>query len=214
MSPRLAVLGAFAFPYPQGSQLYLAGQVQALAHAGADPAILCYGSGLGEAPTGIERISPAPGLAPRALGSGLHWAKPAADLALLATATRSARRARRAGQPFQFLLAHNAEAALIALAGRRSFGAPVVYVAHTLWQQELSAYLPRPWKARAEAMGARLDRFLARRADGIIALAEETRSALGEVARHPVALIPPGLEAGPAPGAERIAEVCLSLIHI
>ena len=206
--PRLAVMGAFAFPYHQGSQLYLAGQARALADAGARPSILCYGSGIGDGPHGIQRISPPAAFAPRALGSGLHWGKPVADAALLTAGLGAARKARRSGQPFDFVLAHNAEAAAIALASRRSFRAPLVYVAHTLWRQELSAYLPSAWKARAEKLGGRIDRFVARHADGIIALSEETQSALGTVASGPVALIPPGLEAGSPPAPEQIAEVC------
>nr|MCS5635677.1 glycosyltransferase family 4 protein [Myxococcota bacterium] len=206
--PRLAVIGAFAFPYHQGSQLFLAGQARALADAGARPSILCYGRGVGDGPEGIERISPRESFAPRALGSGLHWGKPLADAALLAAGRRAARRARQAGRPFDFVLAHNAEAAAIALASRRSFRAPVVYVAHTLWRHELSAYLPAAWTGRAEGLGGRIDRFVARHADGVIALAEETRTALGPDAASPVAVIPPGFEAGVPPSPPQIAEVC------
>jgi len=201
-------MGAFAFPYHQGSQIYLAGQARALADAGARPAILCYGSGVGDGPHDIQRISPPATLAPRAPGSGLHWGKPVADAALLTAGLVAARKARRAGQPFDFVLAHNAEAAAIALASRRSFRAPLVYVAHTLWQKELSAYLPRAWTTRADELGGRIDRFIARHADGVITLAEETQNALGKIASGPVALIPPGLDPGSPPSPEQIARVC------
>ncbi len=207
--PRLALIGAFAFPYHQGSQIFLAEQARALADAGARPSILCYGRGAGDGPDGIERVSPPESLAPRALGSGLHWGKPLADAALLAAGWRAARRARRAGQPFDFVLAHNAEAAAIALASRRSFRAPLVYVAHTLWRHELSAYLPGAWSGPAEGLGRRIDRFIARHVEGVIALAEETRTALDPVAASPVAVIPPGFETGQRPSPEQIAEVCL-----
>ncbi|HIF97597.1 MAG TPA: hypothetical protein EYQ54_11315, partial [Myxococcales bacterium] len=93
--PRVALLGAFAFPYPQGSQIFFAQQARDLGEAGAQPVLLCYGRGVGEAPEAIERIPSPKRLAPRAMGSGPQWGKPVADLALLGTWLRAARRARQ-----------------------------------------------------------------------------------------------------------------------
>jgi 1,2-diacylglycerol 3-alpha-glucosyltransferase len=106
------------------------------------------------------------------------------------------------------VLAHNAEAALIALAARRVTGVPVVYVAHTLLQHELSAYLPERLAHEANRAGQQIERAIARRADGIIALCEATQKALSPHARVPLALIPPSFEIEPAPEARAQAEAC------
>ena len=53
---RLALVGAFAFPLPQGSQLFVRDQAQALAAAGADVTLFCYGHGSGEEPPGLRIV--------------------------------------------------------------------------------------------------------------------------------------------------------------
>jgi glycosyltransferase involved in cell wall biosynthesis len=198
----LALLGAFPFPCPQGSQAFLAEQARALAHAGAAPVLLTYGRGRGAPPVDLVQW-PAPGWAsPRAMRSGPQWGKPLADVALLATLLR----ARRHG--FSAVLAHNAEAACLALAARPWLRAPVVYVAHTLLAEELSAYATPRWRGALDRTGARLDRFVASRVDGVIALCEEAREALAPFARGPIVVLPPGLEIRPAPTAEAIRRAC------
>jgi glycosyltransferase involved in cell wall biosynthesis len=142
------------------------------------------------------------------MGSGPQWGKPIADLALLSTWRRRARIERRAGRPFDFVLAHNAEAAWVALATRAETRVPVVYVAHTILGYELSAYLPERLGTGARGLGIRIDSLLARRADGIIALCEEARRKLEPQAREPVAMLPPGGDPGPGPSAASIAESC------
>ena len=116
-SLRLALLGAFAFPAPLGSQRFFAEQASALQAAGSE----------------VERFSyAAEGLTLR----GLDPRKLAADYAL-GRALLAAHGAAR----FDAVLAHNAEAALLALALRQRLGIPVVYVAHTLWAEELETWL-------------------------------------------------------------------------
>ncbi len=206
--PRIAVLGAFPFPYPQGSQVFVADQARALAEAGAQPVLFSYGRGLGERPRDIECV-PAPArLSPRAMRSGPNWGKPVADLALLASWRRAARRARRRDQAFDLVLAHNAEAASIALLSRRSTRTPVIYVAHTLLGHELSAYLPERHAGEANRAGRLIDRALARRVDGIIVLSEEAREALAPHARGPVAQIPPGFSPEPKPEPGSVMRSC------
>ncbi len=153
---RCAVLAALPFPLPQGSQVYVAGQAQALARAGADVTLLCYGHGLrgdGEddgsnmlrtvEAAGVT-LAPAPaGLSRTRLASGPSLRKPLADAALLAKLLAEHRRRR-----FDAVLAHNVEACAVALMARAATGLPVVYVAHTLFGEELSTYLPR-WLARS-----------------------------------------------------------------
>jgi len=178
---RLASLGAFRFPAPLGSQRFAAEQADALRAAGAEVELLSYGAGG----------------APR---RGLDLRKLAADLAL-GRALVAAHR----GRPFDAILAHNAEAALVALAQRPRLGVPVVYVAHTLWREELETWAPAPGSA---ALGAVLDGALARAADGVLALTETARRALAPAARGPVACIPPGHTPEPEPPAADVAAAC------
>jgi glycosyltransferase involved in cell wall biosynthesis len=200
---RIALLGAFPFPYPQGSQIFVADQARALAQCGAEPLLHSYGRGEGEPPCGLALAPSAGWTSPRAMRSGPQWGKPLADVALLATYLRSAGR-----QRFDAVLAHNAEAALIALAARARTGVPVVYVAHTILRHELSAYGPARLRGALDRVGGALDRAIARRVDGAIALCEEARAELSAHARGPIAVIPPGLDPAPAPEPSRVRDVC------
>ncbi len=204
---RLALLGAFPFPVPQGSQVYFAEQARALARAGADVTAVTYGSGLGEAPPDLALVRTPAWLGPRRTAAGPAAAKPLADAALLARWIGLARRHR-----FDAVLAHNAEAALVALAARRLTGVRVVYVAHTVMRFELPSYRgPRispsiePTLASA---GAWLDRRLAAGSDAVLALSEAGAKELGHHARGPVEVIPPGLDPEPPPAADAIEAAC------
>ena len=75
---RLLLIGAFPFPYPQGSQVFAAQQALALASAGARVSFASYGNGSGALPPGIEWIPSAPKLAPVSGRSGPSLAKPLA----------------------------------------------------------------------------------------------------------------------------------------
>jgi glycosyltransferase involved in cell wall biosynthesis len=179
---RLAALGAFAFPAPLGSQRFAAEQAEALRAAGAEVELLAYGEG-------------------GARARGLDPRKLTADRALAAR-LEAVHRTRR----FDAVLAHNAEAALVALALRARLRLPVVYVAHTLWAEELETWLPVPGVARAA--GAALDRALARAADAVLVLTEPARRALAPIARGPVAIVPPGHAPEPAPSPAEVAAAC------
>ena len=180
---RLALLGAFAFPAPLGSQRFAAEQARALRDAGAEVELIAYGAG--------------------ARWRGLDARKLPADAAL-ARALIAAHRA----SPFDAVLAHNAEAALVALAVRRRLGVPVVYVAHTLWAEELETWLPALTWPAARAAGAALDRALARTADAVLVLSEAARRALETAARGPVAQIAPGHTAEAAPAHAAVEAAC------
>jgi glycosyltransferase involved in cell wall biosynthesis len=177
---RLVSLGAFRFPAPLGSQRFAAEQAEALRAAGAEVELLAYGPGA------AGRLDPR---------------KLAADRALAARLA-AAHRARR----FDAVLAHNAEAALLALALRGRLRLPVVYVAHTLWAEEAGAWAPLPGIG---LLGAALDRALARAADGVLALTESARRTLAPLARGPVALVPPGHTPEPPPAPADVAAACL-----
>ena len=197
----VALVGAFAFPYPQGSQVFFAQQARALMTEGARVTLVCYGRGEGAAPHDLTLVRTP--LSPRKLASGPSPAKPFADLALAASLARAHRRT-----PFDAVLAHNAEAALAALLVRPLLQRPVVYVAHTILAYELASYAPPRFAPALRGLGARIDHHVARRADAVIALAHAGERALTPSARGPVLRIPPGLAPGRAPAPEAIAAAC------
>jgi 1,2-diacylglycerol 3-alpha-glucosyltransferase len=200
---RLAILGAFPYPYPQGSQIFVTDQSRALQGAGADPVLLTYGRGIGEPPPDLT-VAPSPRfLSPDSMRSGPSWQKLPADAALCATYLREHRRA-----PFDLALAHNAEAAMIALAGRAITGVPVLYVVHTLLRFELSSYAHEKWGRVLNPIGIRIDDFIARKADGILALCDDAVEFLGPKVRGPIRVCPPGLDPDPPPDAVEIAQAC------
>lgn len=202
---RLALLAAFRFPAPQGSQRYADEQARALAAAGADVTLFCYGRGDGRETGGLHVVRSAPWLAPARPSARLDLRKLPSDASLMSTLLRAHRAA-----PFAALLAHNAEAALLALALRPWLRVPVVYVAHTLWEVELAAYLPSA-RAISRAMrvpGAALDRLLARSSDATLVLSRAAERALRPHARGPFLRVPPGWTRERAPDADEVEDVC------
>jgi glycosyltransferase involved in cell wall biosynthesis len=202
-APRIALLGAFQFPVPQGSQVFAAEQARALGRAGAEVTLVCYGRGAGAAPADLALVRTPARLSPRSHRAGPRAGKPVADAALLAALVR-AQRARL----FDAVLAHNAEAALVAIAARAITRVPVVYVAHTLLECELATYGPRALGRSLDQVGRRLDRAIAARADAVVALTRRGAERLSASAHRPVAVIPPGLDPRPAPKSEAIARTC------
>jgi len=203
--PSLAMVGAFPFPYPQGSQVFMADQARALMRAGAAPVLFTYGRGQGPRPTDLELAPSMRWSSPRAMRSGPQWGKPLADAALLGTVLR------QSGRAFDFALAHNVEAACVALAARPFTGLPVVYVAHTILRHELSAYAANRWQPALDGVGERVDRMIARRVDGIVALTEEARRDLAPFARGPSVVLPPGHDPIEAPKPEALVRACARL---
>jgi glycosyltransferase involved in cell wall biosynthesis len=202
---RLALLAAFRFPAPQGSQRFADEQARALAAAGADVTLFCYGRGDGRDTGALQLVRSAPWLAPAKPSARLDLRKLPSDASLMRALVRAHRE-----RAFDAVLAHNAEAALLALALRPSLRAPVVYVAHTLWEVELSAYLPQ---ARAiarltRAPGAALDRALTRAADATLVLSRAAQDALRSHARGPLVRIPPGWTRERSPDADEVEDVC------
>ena len=197
----VALVGAFPFPYPQGSQVFFAEQARALQAAGVRVTLVCYGRGAGAMPADLALVR-AP-FAPRKLASGPSPAKPLADLALAASLLVAHRRT-----PFDAVLAHNSEAALASLLVRPLLQRPVAYVAHTILVHELATYAPPRFAPALRWLGARIDRHIACRADAVIALARSGERDLSQHARGPVLRIPPGLAMRLAPTPEAIAAAC------
>ena len=128
---RVAILGAFRFPAPRGSQAYAREQADALVRAGVDVTVVSYGGDTNPRELGFTTRTIAPPLRPRSDRSGFHAAKPFADMAL---ALRL--RAQHRKRPFDVVLAHNAEAALVARLARKLGGPPVVvYGSARRWQE-------------------------------------------------------------------------------
>jgi glycosyltransferase involved in cell wall biosynthesis len=213
---RLGIVAAFPFPLPQGSQVYVAEQARALSRAGAEVTLLCYGHGQREDGGGratldaLRSAGVSLALAPAALsrtplGAGPSARKPLADAALLATLLAAERH-----QRFDAILAHNVEAACVALAARALSGTPVVFVAHTLLGGELPTYAPIRLARAANAVGRQLDRQLARRADAIITLSAAAETALRPMASGPLCRIAPALEPVPPPSPQDVELACRS----
>ena len=200
---RVAVLGAFPFPYPQGSQVFVAEHTRALVRSGVEAELFTYGSGVGEHPSDLNCIATPGWLSPNTMRSGPTLAKFPADAGLLSTYIRRAR-----VQPFDVAFAHNAEAAMIALAGRAVLKTPVIYVAHTILRHELSAYGADAIDFILANLGGMVDRFIGRHADGIVALCNDAKRDLGSIARGPVDVIAPGLDPTPSPTDEQVARAC------
>ncbi len=202
---RIALVLAAPFPSHQGSQVFVAEQARALEETGADVTLFCYGA-TGEASRGetdLPTVRTSAAVTPQGLRSRPHPKKAIADLALARHLLRSARR-----EPFDAVVAHNAEATAAALLVRRFLDAPVVYLAHTLLCHELPTY-GRASAARALASaGGKLERFLAGRADAVVTLCEAASAALAPFARGPVECIPPGLVPGPEIGSDEQLGAC------
>lgn len=209
---RLLLVGAFPYPHHQGSQVYFQEQARALRGAGAEVELLTYASGLSAdvlADTGREiddfiHHTPPAWTAPRGMRSGLSWGKPLADLALAMT-LRQRLASRSGSDAYDAILTHNAEAALVALIALRGHAVPHVYCPHTLLGQELSAYVSI-WKIKGlsrssdraprsrrllDRIGRSIDRLLARRVDGWIALTQSSYRVMRQFSTAPGERIAP-----------------------
>ena len=191
---RIALVGAFPFPSPQGSQVFVGQMARRLAAAGHEVHLVTYGQADGPEPVmpGVQRHR-----APRIPGddsrrSGPNPAKPLLDLLLLRTLLAVVRR-----HAIDVVHAHNYEAAIVALAARRATGTPVVYHSHNLMGDELETYYRSPSARRlAGRVGMMLDRQVPRRADRCIALCDWSAARLREAGCEAGRLhvLPPAVE--------------------
>lgn len=98
---------------------------------------------------------------------------------------------------FDVVHAHHVEGLLAAAAGRHGLGVPVVYDAHTLLAGELPAY-GRTFARRAiRALGRRLDGWLPRLADHVVAVTDDIAAVLArEHGLDPrrISVVPNGVE--------------------
>ena len=222
---RLLLVGAFPFPYRQGSQAYFQEQAAALAQAGAQVELLTYASGdpelapggkAGTALAALPHHRPPAWSAPRKQRSGPSLAKPLADV-LLSWKIRDAVASKNSETRFDAVLTHNAEAAWASRIALRKARVPQIYCAHTLLQNELSSYfkwaqtfefeekkqigLRDTLRHRIDDAGAWIDRRIASKSDGWIALTQSAARVMRRYSAAPGALIPPMIT---APGGPRI----------
>lgn len=156
-------VAALPFPSPQGTQALLHAMLSALAHAGHETHLLCYGYGSRcelDARYALHRLPLTLGL--RSLRSGPSVRKLFVDLAL----AHEVRRLSRALRP-DVLVAHHFEAAgACALAAV----APFAYVAHTSLGEELPSYFPPAFAPAVTRAGALLDHYACTRASQVLAV--------------------------------------------
>ncbi|MCR9094466.1 MAG: glycosyltransferase [bacterium] len=220
---RLLLVGAFPYPHHQGSQVYFQEQAIALRAAGAEVELLTYGRRDDAPPEDPERWRALDGFVhhtiprsarPRSSASGPSFAKPRADQALRRALHDAIASRIESDASFDALLTHNVEACVISLSARvmRSQPPPpILYCVHTLLRHELSAYIKliknrdlsgsetrvmnwtRSVKNLVDGVGSSLDRFLARRADGWIALTQSASRVMRQYSDRPGAIIAPPL---------------------
>jgi glycosyltransferase involved in cell wall biosynthesis len=144
---------------------------------------------------------------PDSLRSGPSWAKPLADIGLAMT-LRDAVASCNVDDAYDAILTHNAEAALVALHALPRRRPPIIYCVHTILGNELSIYLKRPKtkgiirsSAAFEASGPisrgldrtgdEIDRWIAGRVDGWLALTQSSSRVMRQSSNCPGALVPP-----------------------
>jgi 1,2-diacylglycerol 3-alpha-glucosyltransferase len=183
---RIVQAGAFPFPSPQGSQVFVRGMARALARRGHAVSVVCYGHGLGQPDPEYQviRTPKVPGY--RRLRAGPDPVKPVLDIALAA---------RIAATEADIVHAHNYEAAIAALAARHLTGVPVVYNAHNTMGEELPTYFSgRLATHLASRLGRTLDHAVPRWADHALALTPQAAETLRGLGCDRVSCVAPGVD--------------------
>lgn len=185
------MVGAFPFPSPQGSQVFVRQMCQELAARGHEVHLVTYGQGHRVIGEGYEhhRLGRLPG--DDAARSGPSMVKPLLDL-MLAKSLISLSKT----YDFDLVHAHNYEATVAALLARSLTGTPVLHHSHTLFAEELPTYFDASFsRAVAGGLGRVTDRFVPGRCDRIIALCEPSAAILrkGRGAVQGVDVVPPAV---------------------
>lgn len=191
---RLAQVGAFPFPSPQGSQVFVHGMAKALLARGHAVEVHCYGYGFGEAAPGLELRRCATPVGYRRLRAGPDLMKPALNISLAAGVWRAAR------DGLDLLHAHNYEAPLACLPARARFGLPLIYCAHNRMGDELETYFSgRGAQAAARLSGAALDHTVPRLADHAMAIHPRSVAGLRALGCRSVSCVEPGVDPAELP---------------
>jgi len=155
---------------------------------------------------------------PRSMKAGPGWGKPRADLGLGLALNDALASKMLQNSYYDAILTHNVEACFVALSVRKvrhESSPPIIFCVHTLLGEELSTYsnylkdkrnnsisspaleadkrLRRRLRKLVDASGRGLDRAVARRVDGWIALTQSSHRVMRRHSNRPGALIPPPL---------------------
>lgn len=187
-------VGAFPFPLPQGSQVFVAGMCRALRRQGVDVELACYDAGDG--PTDVPTLrTPDRGLPP-ALHAGPSWTKAVRDADLWRLL-----RGRLASGDVRVVHAHNVEAPVLAALARLRRRPILLYQLHTTMADELPTYLPRPLRVASRVAGRAIDALVPRLCDAAVAMSEPAAAALGRTG-VPVHRVDPGVDPDDLRGAD------------
>lgn len=193
---RVTLVAACPFPSStHGTSARAFSQARALRRLGLRVQVVTYHLGERSTPAELDvvRIPRVPTY--RKLSAGPSPQKLGLLDPLLFAQTLRAARAQRA----HLLHGHHAEGGLVALAVGWLLGRPVVFDAHTSLRAELPTYRLALPGALLSRVGARLDRFLVRHADRVIAVTASLRTELLDSApglrrADHVSVVPTGFE--------------------
>lgn len=188
------MVAACPFPYPRGTPVRILRMTEALTARGHEVHVVTYHHGDMNEPTAfpVHRIRDVKTY--RKFSPGPTYQKLFLIDPLLARKLKAVVRE----HDIDLIHAHHYEGLLVAAAARRASGHPVVYDAHTLLESELPFYrmgLPASWK---RGIGRRIDRWLPRKAEHVIAVTDRIRNYLidrGGLSPDRVSKVQNGVEA-------------------
>ncbi len=187
---RVAMLAACPFPTHQGTQVFIRHLATALADAGHEIHLVTYGYGEYHGEQNFMH-HPAANV-DCGLRSGMHWLKPAADVALLHTAWQVLEK-----YDCQVIHAHNVEALGVGVLLKQMLRRPVAYHCHNAMGAELPTYFAgRAARYMASMLGEQIDRYLPAQANAVITF-DPDHKALHElygIQEENIYVIPPGLD--------------------
>ncbi len=196
----VAVIAACPFPYPRGTPVRIQRSSEALARAGADVEVATYhlgqnGEGL---PYRVTRLRPIATY--RRVDPGPSIQKLLIVDPLMVAMFRRLLKERH----FDVIHAHHYEGLMIALAGQPR--QPVIYDAHTMLESELGYYSPSLLRGISRGIGRKIDRWLPRKANHVIAVTDKIKQRLiagGGACADKVMVIPNGVDMKPFLGVEQ-----------
>lgn len=175
---RITVVAACPFPARRGTPIRVERLTEAFQDLGNDVELVTYHIGEAQYPMAFPVHRVFGKLEPGTIAPGPTAAKLLRyDPAMVRLLKRRLR-----ARPPQVIYAHHFEGLLVALAARGRRAVPIVYDAHTMLASELPTYQSGPLKSASSGLGAFLDRLLPSRADHVVTVTEDIRSAL--VGRH------------------------------
>ncbi|SFD19010.1 glycosyltransferase family 4 protein [Tropicimonas isoalkanivorans] len=175
---RITVVAACPFPARRGTPIRVERLTDAFQALGNDVELVTYHIGEADYPMDfpihrtfgrLDKGTLTPGPKP----AKLLWYDP--------SLVRLLRRRLRERTP-EVIYAHHFEGLLVALAARGRRPIPIIYDAHTMLASELPTYQSGPLKAASRRLGSYLDRAIPARAEHVVTVTEDIRSALIE--RH------------------------------